>query len=442
MANITKRGNSYKITVSNGYDITGKQIRESATFTPDPSMTAKQQEKALNKFVIEFEESVKNGKYLDGEKMTVKDFAERWMKEYVNVNLAPRTQEKYSWTLEKVILPQIGHLKLSKVTPLHLTSLYNRLTEDGARMDGKEGGLSPNTIQKYHVMLSGMFKAATQWMILDSNPCQRAVVPKVKQKQEIKFFTDEQALIFLQALDEEYPRTIKGHTRIDDTGKPYQVSDYIEKQSIELQFKVYFYVALYSGARRGEIVSLTWQDIDFSNRLIDINKTASSVKGRVIVKQPKTLTSNRKIVLPDIVLKLLRQHRKEQIEYRFSLGDKWIGEGDYVFTQWNGKMMDPSTPYQKFKRVLELHNKKILADDALSAKQKEENLLPDISLHGLRHTSATLLLSEKMDPVTVANRLGHAKASTTLDIYAHALEKNDKAASDTLDHLLTRKQAR
>ncbi|WP_280515602.1 site-specific integrase [Cuneatibacter sp. NSJ-177] len=206
-------------------------------------------------------------------------------------------------------------------------------------------------------------------------------------------------------------------------------------------YKVYFHLAIYGGFRRGEMAALTWEDINFSAKTVHINKTATVTKQGVIIKEPKTATSNRTVSIPDSVVKLLRQHRKEQIQYRLSLGDKWEGDGNYLFTQWNGKMMCPDSPYQKFKSVITMHNEKIMNDDKLSPKQKTTLLLPDIPLHGLRHTSATLLLSEKMDPVTVASRLGHAKASTTLDIYAHALEKNDKAASDTLDHLLTRKQA-
>ena len=88
-----------------------------------------------------------------------------------------------------------------------------------------------------------------------------------------------------------------------------------------------------------------------------------------------------------------------------------------------------------------MHNEKITADKSIPAKEKDHLLLPDIPLHGLRHTSATLLLSEGTDVVTVAKRLGHAKASTTLDIYAHALAKNDETASFTLDKLLPLKKA-
>lgn len=441
MANIQKRGNSYLVRVSNGRDINGKQLIESATFTPDPSMTPKQQEKALNKFALEFEEAVKSGKYLNGEKMTVKDFAERWMKDYVMVNLSIRTQEKYRDALDSVILPEIGHLRIAKVTPLHLTSLYNSLIADGGRRDGKPGGMSASTVRRYHNILSGMFRAAAQWMVIEQNPCQRATVPKEKQKKELKFFTDEQAMIFLAALDEEYPYTIKGHTRTDDTGKPYRVQDYQETRKIDLQYKVYFYLAIYGGFRRGEMTALTWEDIDLAAGTVRINKTATVTKQGVIIKEPKTATSNRTVSVPPSVVKLLRQHRKAQIAYRLSLGDKWEGDQGYLFTQWNGKMMCPDSPYQKFKSVIAMHNEKVNRQEDLTPKQKAALLLPDIPLHGLRHTSATLLLSGGVDPVTAANRLGHAKASTTLDIYAHALEKNDKAASETLDTILARRHA-
>lgn len=128
-------------------------------------------------------------------------------------------------------------------------------------------------------------------------------------------------------------------------------------------------------------------------------------------------------------MELARNYRREQLQYRLSLGSEWVGE-NYVFIQANGKQMHPDTPYNKFKSIIRCYNAHII---------KEEEKLPEISLHGLRHTSATLMISQNVDIRTVSNRLGHTQTSTTLDIYSHALQKMDEQASSALDTLLNHK---
>jgi integrase len=126
---------------------------------------------------------------------------------------------------------------------------------------------------------------------------------------------------------------------------------------------------------------------------------------------------------------IAKEWRKEQMEYRMMLGEKWEGD-NFLFIQWNGRQMHPDSPYSAFKKLIERYNNSIT---------DESNKLPNIPLHGLRHTSATLLISQNVDIRTVAGRLGHAQTSTTLDIYAHSLKKLDEKASDTLAELLQKK---
>ena len=121
---------------------------------------------------------------------------------------------------------------------------------------------------------------------------------------------------------------------------------------------------------------------------------------------------------------MLLDYQEEQKAYRLSLGSYWMGD-NYIFIQDNGKQMDISTPNKVFKKIIHLYNLK-----------HPDDLLPDITLHGLRHTSATLLIGQNVDIKTVSHRLGHADTSTTIDIYAHALEKLDKDAADKLANLL------
>ena len=147
MASIRERNGSYQITVSTGRDIYGKKLRETATFTPDPSLTPKKREKAVKDFAEEFERKVRNGKVLDGRKTTLKEYSDRWFTEYAPQELQPGTIEKYQAEMEKV-LPELGHLKLDELKPSTLKSFFIAMTKDGARKDGKPGGYSKRTIAK------------------------------------------------------------------------------------------------------------------------------------------------------------------------------------------------------------------------------------------------------------------------------------------------------
>jgi len=427
LASIRKRGDSYKITVSNGYDTSGKQIRETTTFTPDSNMTEKQNKKALEHFAYEFEEKVRNGSYLSGEKINLKDFSEKWLKEYATQQLEKTTVTFYKQSLDQKILPALGHIKLAKLQPMHLQSFYNNLLEDGIRMDGKKGGYSPATIKKYHAIISSILSTAIQWQVIDKNPCDRVTPPRNKNiTDDVKHFTLEQTERFLYALEMDYTTEYKAHSRKDDTGKRYTVPAYTETRSIPTQFKILYQIAVYGGLRRGELVALKWDDIDFENNTINITKAMGYTGSETYEKAPKTRSSIRVIKIPKPIMEQLRKYKKEQQELRLSLGDQWQGE-NHLFIQWNGKQMHIATPYHTFKDIIAKYNKTVT---------DESQQLPSIPLHGLRHTSATLLISENVDVRTVSARLGHSQTSTTMNIYAHSLKEMDQKASDALDNLI------
>lgn len=428
MASIRKRKNAYQITVSNGRRPDGTQIIETATFTPDPNKTEKQNQKALEKFVFEFEEKVKSGKYLDGEKITFQAFTEIWLSDYAELHLEATTLQLYKHLLTLHIIPAIGNIKISKIQPVHLNKLYNLLSQE--RKDGKSGGYAPKTIKHVHNLISAIYSAAVKWNIVTDNPCERVETPKqTRNCDKVKCFTLEQTELFLALLDKEYTTTYKAHDRIDDTGKAYHVPDYTESRSIPTQFKLFFLLAIFCGMRRGEILALEWSDLDFNNSSVSITKSTTIANGKPITKAPKTQSSVRILSVPASVMNVAKEYRMEQLEYRMSLGSQWIGD-NHIFIQWNGKQMHPDTPYNTFKKIIRRYNEQIT---------NEEEKLPEIPLHGLRHTSATLLISQNVDVRTVSGRLGHAQTSTTMDIYSHALKKMDEKAADVLDSLLVRK---
>lgn len=427
MASIRKRGDSYLVVVSAGYDIHGKKISYSETFVPDPQKAKAQNKKDLNEFSRNFEKKVKDGSYFDGDHMTLQEFSEKWLAECIKPKKAITTYGNYKMNLENHILPALGHMKLAKIRPIHIQRFCNDLAANG-RIDGKDKPLSSSTIKKINAILSSLFHRAVLWQLIESNPCQRVELPDTSvvaancdvsdimqidrllstagtMQEAEKCFTPEEAVLFLDVLD---------------------------KSELPFQIKVFLNLSIFSGCRRGELLALTWRDIDFENSSIQIYKAVAKSKGQMILKVPKNKSSVRTLTLPQHVMDMLRQLKQEQREYVLKLGSAWKGkrgkEYDYnfLFTQWDGTLIYPTTPYSDLKKLIRNYNKTAEANAQL----------PDITLHDLRHTNATLLIAQNIDVKTVSKRLGHAQTSTTMNIYAHSLQKMDQTASEALESVL------
>lgn len=191
MANIRPLKNGkYKITVSNGRDINGKQIREYATWESDPEKTKRQNDKALELFAMEFEEKVRNGNYMDGEKMRYIDFIDLWKKNYCEKQLQTTSIERIDNELRK-ILPVLGHLKLTQIKPFHIQQLYSDLMEKGYTRNGKHYEYSSTSIKRVHEVISSSLNAAVQWQLIEHNPCNRVKAPRVAKQVDVKHFTLE-----------------------------------------------------------------------------------------------------------------------------------------------------------------------------------------------------------------------------------------------------------
>lgn len=425
MASIRERNGSYQITVSLGYDIKGKKLIETATYTPNPTLTPRKQRKAVEDFAREFEAKIQNGFVLDGRKTTLKEFVDRWVKEYAEPKLQPGTVRKYREELDDKILPSLGHLKLSDLKPRNINAFFLSLAADGARKDGKPGGYSKGSITKTRNVLSSVLRTAVEWEIISHNPCEKIRLQGDNTSMNLKFFTPEEAICFLNFIEEPYSVTIKGHKRIDDTGKPYAVGDYQINKNVPEQIKVLFNLAIYTGLRKGELLALSWSDIHFDQDSVQVSKAVTIVDGEQICKEPKTKTSNRTVSIPHFLTQRLRKLQIHQAEYRLQLGEAWQGN-NWVFIQDNGKMMNYSTPYQALHDIITRYN----------ADKKEDARLPLIPFHGLRHTAASLLIAGNVDVKTVSARLGHAQTSTTLNIYTHAPQESDRKAAGILEKML------
>lgn len=422
MASIKERNGSFQITVSLGRDIYGKKLMETTTFRPDPGLTPKKREKAVQEFAADFERRVKNGQVLEGSKTTLKEFSDRWFREFAPQKLQPGTVEAYRKEMDK-ILPTLGHLKLTELRPVNLNAFFLSMTKDGARADGKLGGYSKATIKKTQDVLSSILRTAAEWEVLERNPMDKVRAVGEIAAEKIKFFTPEQASAFLEYLDQPQTVKVKGHSRTDDTGIKYRVGDYEITKEVPEQFRVLYNLAVYTGLRKGELLALEWSDIDFENNTVKVSKACSVVAGEQITKCPKTKTSNRTVSIPSFLTRRLKAMKISRLAYRLSLGDYWQG-ADWVFIQDNGRQMNYSTPNQTMVKLLKRYN------------DTHDKTLPLIPFHGLRHTSATLLIAAKQDVRSVSSRLGHAQTSTTMNIYAHALQEADQRAANALESML------
>lgn len=431
MASIVERNGSFRITVYNGFDRNGNRKRETTTFTPDPGLTPKKRRKAAENFAREFEEKIQNGTLVSAGKTTLNEFVERWIAEYAQQNLQESTIEDYKDELDNKILPVLGYMKLSEIKPVNLNAMFVAMTKDGARKDGRPGGYAKNSIKKTQDVLSSVLRTATDWEILEKNPMDKVRLVGDNPGDKIEFFTPEQAAAFLNYIEKPYKIRTKGHERVDDTGKKYKVDDYESERELPEQMKILFNLAIYGGLRKGELLALEWSDIDFENGTVNITKSTAVVGGKQIIKEPKTKNSKRVVSIPMSLAQRIRIMKIERMKYRLSVGDYWQG-GEWLFIQDNGSQMSYYTPYAIFRRVVSRYN------DGRPASQQ----LPLIPFHGLRHTSATLLIAGQQDAKTVAARLGHAQTSTTMNIYVHALKESDRKAVNAIENVLANEKPR
>lgn len=424
----------YRIQVSLWYDKeTGKRKDKVITFKPNQNASMKQQEKEAKKYAIEWEDRLKNGESYEGEEMSFADFAEKWL-ESRKEELAYSTYIGYVQIVNNKIVPALGQYKVARIKPPVIEEFYKSLV----------GNLANGSIQKVKNVLSGMFRTAVRWQMIQVNPCRDAKLAKNKDEETtLKYFTPEQSFMFLHSLDMEFETIIKGHERIDDTGKPYYVADYVESRKLPLQLKVFYTISLCCGLRKGETLALHWNDIDFENRTISISKSVGKSEEGTVIKKPKTKTSVRTVGIPvDFLLPLLKQYKREYNEYRLQLGTAWQGDGN-LFIQDDGKLMGRSTPYQAYKRHIRRYNEWV-RETPEEAKKQQLEALPEIPLHGLRHSCATMMNFLEINIIDISKILGHAKSSTTMDIYAHSFEGQNTKAADTMNDFLMknkRKQA-
>lgn len=386
MATITKRGGSYRIKVSCGYDINGKQMVQTKTWKPDEGMTKKQIEKEVQRQAVLFEESCKIGQITASVKFEA--FAEQWFEEYAKLNLRSSTYEKMK-QLPKRVYPAIGHLRLDKITGRHIQQFINDLALNGKnRLNGN--ALSRKTIVHHLNFISDVFSYAIKMDMLSDNPCRNVTVPKGESKEKEIYTIDELAQIF----------------------------ELLDRDDVPIKFRAFFKLAVYSGFRRGELLGLEWKDIDWENNLISVRRTSNYTAERgTYTDTTKTKKSKRTLKFPDYVMNMLRELKEEQDKEQNELGNKWTYT-DRLFTQWDGKPMGNNSPYYWVKRFCKRNN------------------LRFCDLHSLRHLHASLLINAGVDVVAVSGDMGHSCVGTTSNIYCHMFQEARAKNSEVIAAVL------
>ena len=401
MANIQERkdksGNviSYSIRVFRGRDINGVPLKPyTATFKPDKNKTPKQNEKALNKFVMDFEEQCKSGQ-VGATNVKLADFCNTYL-EIAKTRLAVSTYELYERYIRSYIIPLMGHLKMKDIRPAHVQDFINKLsttpTKDRSGNAIDETLLKASTIRRYLTVLQSILKQAVKLQVIANNPAdsEHLALPKVAAPK-VEIFTKQESAQMLTCLEKE-----------------------------DLQFQTLIQLAIMTGARRGELVALKFTDFDFINKKMTIERAAVKLRGKKTQIKPPKDYEIRTISLNDACLSLVSMLRAEKQKERERLGSAWQ-EGGWLFTQWNGEIMNVQTPTKRFAKFL------------------EQNGLPHRKFHALRHTSATLLLYGGVNIKQVQSRLGHSDIETT-NKYLHCIEEADREATNTLSMLLNDKE--
>lgn len=462
MATIEKRNNkkglSYKIIVSAGYDIHGNQIRHFKTWAPPQGMGEKRADKEVLMAAAKFETEIKQG-YQIANHQTFHDYALYVIDLKKRNGAKPNTIRSYTDLMARID-PIIGHMKLGDIRPQHLNNLYKTIQAPESRLDRYKAIGKENISEA--VKASGMTRTA----IAEAAGISASTVTAACRRQTIKASKAEaiantlnkpvKDLFLMIAITEplsnktvlEHHRFI--HTVLEQAEKemlvPYNAASKASPPSASRKLPAYYqseqitaildalqdepekwrvitHLLIVTGCRRGEIMALKWDKVNLEDGILEISANLCYLK-ELGTYEVTTKTDNvRYIGLPDETVSMLWRYKASQAKLQEDNQDRWKGTG-YLFTQDNGLPMNP---------------------DSITGwlnKFSKRRGLPHIHPHAFRHSVASLLIAEGTDIVTVAGQLGHSQASTTSDIYAHVISAAKAKATDTIaDVLLRRKKA-
>lgn len=379
---IIKRGNSYRIKLSLGKDpVTGKYVSHYETVKGNK----KDAERRLNEVIHQHD----TGTFVRSGKVTVADYLRQWLKDYVYTNLAPHTAEGYDSIISRHLIPSFGVIPLTQLRPEMIQRYIGDKLSQG-RVTG-QGGLSTRTVRHHIVCLHTALQNAVKIGMLARNPVDAVTIPR-SQRHEMRTMNESDIQIFLEM------------TR-------------------PTQYYALFYMALFTGMRRSELLALRWQDIDLLLLQISVSRTLHVVRGgKVIIRQPKTEKSRRVVALSPSTAAVLREYHESQNNLRQSLDYPNLTNDDLIFCQYNGKPFLPNTVSHNWIKVIRWSG------------------LKGIRFHDARHTHASLLLKQGVHPKIVQERLGHSSIQVTLDTYSHVAPGLQQSAAEAFDNIILPKE--
>lgn len=377
---IKRYKNSYTIVLNMGIDpTTGKRKQQ--------WVSVKGNKKDAEKRLSEMLHQIDTGSFMKPGKTTVAEFLQRWLEDYVKPNLAPRTVEGYEHIIRRHLVPGLGSVILTQLKPEHLQRYYAEKLS-GGRLNGA-GGLSPKTVRHHHVTLHDALQSAVKWGILARNPADAVDAPHF-QPHEMRTLNEADVHRFLEAA----------------RATPHYAL---------------FYLALYTGMRRSELLALRWSDVDLVLGQVSVTRSLHHLRdGETVFRAPKTAKGKRLIALPPSASAVLRSHLEQQKTVRALLG-RTLEDGDLVFSRPDGQPLLPDTVTR------------------IWIKLARRNGLAGVRLHDARHTHASLMLKQGVHPKIVQERLGHASIGITLDTYSHVAPGLQEAAAASFDDLVTSK---
>lgn len=357
---ITQRGDKYRVCFDYGVDREGNRVRKYRTFDTKRDAT-----RAFNEHKVKMDK----GTQIMPSEYTFAQWLDYWYKDIILPQIEETTAYGYRGMIENYLKPQLGEIRLQKLTARDIQQYYTWL------MGEKE--LSPNTVIKHHNLLTNTLNAAERQEYITKNPM-RAVSPPKKRQREAKFYTPEQLGILLD-------------------------------KAVGTRLELPVFICAYLGLRRGELCGLRWSDVDLEHQTITIENTRTQAGKKEIEKGTKTASSTRTLYLPDTLCDMLKAAREHQQACRAEYKNAY-DDNDYVVVMEDGRPFRPNYLSELFG--------KFLAD----------NDLPKIVLHELRHTFASLSNQAGIPAYNIGKALGHSTPATTQKIYTHLLDQTHTQA--------------
>lgn len=331
---------------------------------------------AAREWLKEMEKQIDQGLTHDALSITVKEYLEEWM-QVKEMELKPKTAHQCRQLINNHVLPYLGKYKLGEVKPALIQTTYSKLRKSNA---------SDRTIGFIHAVLHHAFSMAVKQGTIGRNPTDAVTKPKYRSP-EMSTWDNNQALIFLSHAEQ---------TRL----------------------AVFFYLALDTGMRMGELIGLQWKDVNWENQTLSIRRQIQRLPGQGLVEvEPKSKTSKRMIKVGKNTIQKLYAQEATVMQLKEFAGENW-SEHDLVFPNTVGSPLEQGNIRRTYQKLI-----------------KEANL-PYIKFHELRHTSATLMLQAGTNLKIVQNRLGHSQISLTLDTYSHVLPNMQDEVAEKMDELL------